>query len=180
METMIRLLVRPIEASEIDVTREVIRAANEEFRGTLPDSFFRSYLASAIDVEGRRTAGSVLVAELDGRVVGSITHYNDANDEGMPVVFPPGTAGLRATAVLPEARGVGVGRRLVEACCDLGSTQGSSAIALHTAAFMTSAIVLYVRTGFVRWPQHDYRATDFFRGGPAQDVVATAYLRDLP
>ncbi len=53
--------------------------------------------------------------------------------------------------VAPEARGEGVGRRLIEACIQLArGLDGVRQIHLTVASHNTSAVMLYERCGFVR------------------------------
>lgn len=180
MLTMASPLIHPLRTGERQATRAVIGRANAEFAGRVPESFFASYLASAQDLEGRLAAGGdILVAERDGRVVGTITYFREANDEGMGPGFPPGTSGIRATAVDPASRGLGLGVALVEACLDQARRDGRAAVALHTAAFMTAAMGLYERIGFVRDPSFDFPARDFFPYGPADEITALAFVRPL-
>ena len=171
------IAVRGIRPAEVDETRAVIAAANEQFRAGLPIDSFEKYLGSAMDVRGRLDAGEVLVAVDAGRLVGTITFYRQAADEGMPVALPAGTAGIRATAVHPAARGRGVGRLLVDACIQRGTASGAAGIALHTAQFMTAARRLYEGAGFKRRPSLDYPASAFFGNDPSTDFVAMGYLR---
>ena len=180
MLTMANPLIHPLRDGEPEATRAVIQRANAEFAAQVPAGFFASYLASALDLEGRRAAGGeVLVAERDGRIVGTITYFRDANDEGMGPGFPPGTAGIRATAVDPASRGLGLGVALVEACLDRARADGAAAIALHTAAFMTAAMGLYERSGFVRDPSFDFPAGEFFRNDAADEITALAFVHPL-
>lgn len=180
MNTMTRSIVRAATAADVQQVRAVIAAANEGFRGTVPNAFFASYFASAVDVEGRLSDGEVLVAEVDERIVGSITFYRDANDEGTPARFPDWTAGVRATAVHPTARGLGVGRDLVEACIARALAVGATAIALHTASFMTAAVTLYERTGFRRAPEFDFPTSAFFPSDTGDyDLTAIAFIRSV-
>jgi GNAT superfamily N-acetyltransferase len=166
-----------VEADEI---RAVILAANAPFEAILPRDFFRAYLASALDVEGRLAQGAaILVAETAGGLVGTVTHFPDANDEGMPVTLPRGTGGLRATAVHPDHQGFGIGRALVEACAARAISHGARSLALHTAPFMTAAMALYARAGFVRVPELDFAATSFFESRPQEGLEAMAYVRGL-
>jgi ribosomal protein S18 acetylase RimI-like enzyme len=112
--------------------------------------------------------------------VGTITFYPNANDEGMPSRFPGDTAGIRATAVEPSARGQGIGRALVDACIERATATGLSSIALHTADFMISAVALYEKAGFRRAPEYDYRAGDYFTSDAGDDLKAIAYVRSIP
>jgi GNAT superfamily N-acetyltransferase len=173
-------VIRPATDADVDALRAVIARANESFRGLVGESLFASYLVSAMDVERRLEEGEVLTAELDGRIVGTITFYRDAGDEGMPMRFPEGTAGIRATAVDPVARGRGIGRAMVNACIDRAADTGASGVGLHTATFMVAAVSIYERCGFVRAPRYDFEWSQFFPAGPGEVEPAIAYLRAEP
>lgn len=179
MSVMAPPTVRRALGAEIEEIQAVIRAANAVFEPVLPAALFHSYLSSALDVRGRMAVSTVLVAEAGGRIVGTVTVFEDANDEGMPTTFPAGTAGLRATAVHPDAQGHGIGRALVEACADRARRDGAARIGLHTAQFMTAAVSLYERSGFRRTPEYDFPAADFFRSTPRSDLVAMGFVRPL-
>jgi ribosomal protein S18 acetylase RimI-like enzyme len=180
MQTMVESTIRTATAVDIDALRSVISRANEQFRRAVQDGLFDAYLTSALDVASRMDGAEVLVAELNGRVVGTITFYPNANDEGMPIGFPSHTAGIRATAVDPSARGHGIGRALVDACIERACATGLSRIALHTADFMVAAVALYEKAGFRRAPEYDYRAGDYFISDAGDDLKAIAYVRSIP
>ena len=175
-----QVLIRPATAADVDALRAVIARANESFRGLVGESLFASYLASAMDVERRLEEGEVLAADLDGETIGTITFYRDAGNEGMPVRFPHGTAGIRATAVDPVARGRGIGRAMVDACIDRAVQARASGVGLHTATFMVAAVAIYERCGFVRTPRYDFEWSQFFPAGPGEVEPAIAYLRAAP
>ena len=177
MLTMAPPTIRQATPADIGAIQVVIADANLPFRGTVPDSFFDSYLSSALDVAGRLRDGQVLVAAVDDRVVGTITFYREANEELIPVTFPSGTAGIRATAVDPAARGQGIGRLLVDACIERARAAEATDIGLHTAPFMETAIRLYERAGFRRAPAYDFPTSAFFPSRRGEDLLAIAYLR---
>jgi DNA-binding MarR family transcriptional regulator/N-acetylglutamate synthase-like GNAT family acetyltransferase len=79
------------------------------------------------------------IAELDGERVGSIfcTATDDAD-----------TAQLRLLLVEPQARGCGVGTRLVDQCLDFARRSGYLRIMLWTTDLQTQARKIYERAGF--------------------------------
>ena len=89
------------------------------------------------------------LAELDGEAVGSIT----LNEVG------PGLGQLGHLVLLPEARGVGAGHRLVETVLDAARAAGYERLQLFTFSGLTAAAALYRSVGFelvssedvVRW-----------------------------
>ena len=175
-----QLVIRPGTTADVDVLRAVLARANDPFRGLVSETLFTSYVTSAMDVERRLEEGELLAAELDGAIVGTITFYRDSRDEGIPVRFPDGTAGIRATAVDPSARGLGIGRALVDACIARAIDAGASGVGLHTATFMTAAVTIYERAGFMRVPQYDFEWSQFFPAPPHDVEPALAYFRELP
>ena len=180
MQVMTDTVVRRGLSAEIPAIAEVIRAANEAYAEVTPADFYAAYLASALDLEGRiLDGGTVLVAEVDGQVAGTVTFFPDASWEAMPMDPSPGTAGLRATAVHPAYQGRGIGRALVDACLDRARDRGAERMLLHTAAFMLSAVELYERLGFVREPSLDWPVDAFFPSDPGAGIVAMAYQRTL-
>jgi GNAT superfamily N-acetyltransferase len=179
MQTMAPPHIRPATAADIDSIRTVIARANEQFRDDVAPALFDAYLSSALHVEGRMRGGEVLAAEIDGRIVGTVTYFADANDEGVKAVFAPLTAGIRATAVDPDDRGQGIGRALVEACIARATAEGARAIALHTASFMEAAVAVYERTGFRRSPNSDLPWSSFFAINGSADAEAIAYIRSI-
>ena len=174
------IVVRDARRDDFEPIRSVIAAANEEFRPLVPGAFFRAYLASALDVEGRLDGGVPIVIERGGQIVGSVTFFRDAHDEGMGPSFPSRTAGLRATAVHPMFRGAGLGSRLVAECIARSRAVGAAQLALHTAEFMRGAIAMYERAGFRRAPEFDFLATDFFRTDAQGEIVAIGYVLAVP
>ena len=98
-----------------------------------------------------------IVAEHDGQLVGSVLLYPPSADAydgaGHRVTWPE----LRLLAVSAEARGLGVGRLLVEECIQRARGDGARAIGLHTSHSMGGAMRLYARMGFERVPDFDFR-----------------------
>jgi GNAT superfamily N-acetyltransferase len=98
-----------------------------------------------------------IVAELDGRVVGSVALYApDALSYGDLASAAPWPE-VRLVAVDPTVRGRGVARALVQECIRRARQSGATTLGLHTSRSMRTAKVLYERMGFVRDPDHDFQ-----------------------
>jgi GNAT superfamily N-acetyltransferase len=179
MATMLQTTIRPMHGTDIDAVRAVLRVANAQFAELVPAPLYDAYLADVLDVESRIGRSTILVAEHDGRVVGTICLFRDANDEGMGPRVPVGTAGIRAVAVDPAARGLGIGGRLGAAAIEEARRGGAPAIILHTWAVMTAAMAVYERLGFRRAPGYDAASADFFPSGIEDDPAALAFWLDL-
>lgn len=90
------------------------------------------------------------IAEMDGTMVGSIfLVHGDA----------PEIAKLRLLYVEPDARGVGIGARLVHACIDRARAIGYKRLDLWTNSVLSAARSIYQRAGFVlveEAPHHSF------------------------
>jgi GNAT superfamily N-acetyltransferase len=169
--------VRDAGPSDLPAARRVLLAAYQEYAAALPPAVFGPYLADIVDVEARAGSGRVLVAEHAWRVGGTVTFYPDAAAEGLGL--PAGWAGLRALGVAPSARGLGIGRALVEACLERAEAADAAVLCLHTAEFMTAAVALYERMGFGRDPAYDFDATGRFGLRGVRPIPILAYRLDL-
>lgn len=158
--------VRPMrtgEAAEVGA----LTVASYDAYGSM-EGGYREYLADPL----RRIQGctALLVAELDGRIVGTVTFVLPGDPEWEGRAVPDGDCGFRVLAVAPGVEGRGVGRRLVEACLDRSRDRGCRRAIITSMSWMSRAHRLYEGLGFVRRPDLDVR----FPGG--HGVVLTCDL----
>lgn len=149
MTTAVR--IRPAQPTDDAVLADITARAYLD-GGHLPDDS-DPYLDDLRDVAVRREQASVLVAEIDGTVVGSVT----VAGPGSPLAEygRPGEQEIRMLSVDPAAAGRGVGSALLQAALDHGRAAGADRIVLHTLDSMKAAHRLYERVGFVREPELD-------------------------
>jgi GNAT superfamily N-acetyltransferase len=141
------LRLRDATPDELDAVADLIAASYGQFEEVL-DRHWGPYLADIRDVRGRLHDGQLVVAELDGELVGCVTFFPDYRNETIPGGFAERGAGFRVLAVSPAARGHGVGEALVEECIRRARALGAPNLLLHTATFMDAAVRLYERLGF--------------------------------
>ncbi|MFD9278979.1 GNAT family N-acetyltransferase [Streptomyces mirabilis] len=91
----------------------------------------------------------VWIAELDGRPVGCVMCVRDD---------APGTARLRLLLVEPDARGLRIGDRLVEAVVDFARDGGYRDLVLWTNDVLSAARRIYQRHGFVLVAEKPHRS----------------------
>ncbi|CCK29914.1 MarR-family transcriptional regulator [Streptomyces davaonensis JCM 4913] len=91
----------------------------------------------------------VWIAELDGRPVGCVMCVRDE---------APATARLRLLLVDPDARGLGIGDRLISAVVDFARGVGYRDLVLWTNDVLAAARRLYQRHGFVLTAEKPHRS----------------------
>jgi ribosomal protein S18 acetylase RimI-like enzyme len=175
-----RIVVREAEERDLGSVVEVLGAANAEFELSLPPPFYRAYLANVLDVRSRLDESQLFVAEQSegGRIVGAITLYPEASKEGWG--WPSDWTGIRAAAVEPSARGLGIGRRLAQQCIERSRALAAPTMGLHTAPFMEAAIRMYESLGFRRASEFDRDAGEMVESAAIEPrIPALAYRLDL-
>ncbi len=101
-----------------------------------------------IDVSSLAAVGEVIVAEINGKIVGAVTYVgpNAPKADFFKAEWPI----MRMLVVSPESRGLGIGRSLAEECMRRAKRDGASRFALHTSTLMQIALPMYQRMGF-KW-----------------------------
>jgi GNAT superfamily N-acetyltransferase len=121
---------------------DTVRALLREYAESLPvDLEFQDFEAEVATLPGKyaRPHGRLLLAYDDDRVLGCI---------GLRALS--GTdCEMKRLYVRPDARGLQLGRHLVERLCDEASSEGYARMFLDTLPTMVSAQLLYASMGFV-------------------------------
>ena len=88
----------------------------------------------------------IIIAEHDGHIVGAVGYVPPSSPKSAH--FNPEWPIIRMLVVDPDARGLGAGRALTEACVARARRDLAPEIALHTSPIMTVALPMYIRMGF--------------------------------
>jgi GNAT superfamily N-acetyltransferase len=149
-----------------------LRDARSTDRATIADLTMRAYAEYATVMEPdawaaleealrRSLADDIgvtrIVAELDGRVVGSVALYDPGAAQYTGLDSAAAWPEVRLVAVDPAVRSRGVARALVLECVRRARASGAATLGLHTSRSMHAARRLYERLGFVRDPDHDFQ-----------------------
>ena len=147
-------IIREARPADFDAVGEVAVAAYRTI-----DPHLGIYEARLRNVDARAQVATVLVAELDGRIVGTATYVGDATSP-LAESDDPDDAGLRMLAVAPDTEGRGIGTALVEEAIARARRDGRRRLVLLSRPTMRAAHAIYARLGFDRSPELDETWSD--------------------
>jgi GNAT superfamily N-acetyltransferase len=129
-------------AGRLDPVRECILIARRSGRMP-PGEAVSGDTVTGQTATGQTDTGETVAGQtVPGEILGSATLVRrSADEQGL-------TAQLRLVYVEPSARGLGLGRRLVDACLTFARAAGYRTVVLWTNDPLTSARALYASTGF--------------------------------
>jgi ribosomal protein S18 acetylase RimI-like enzyme len=138
------------EADEIGVLTERAYRADGYLDGDVPED----RVVELTDGRSRVRDATVLVAEVDGTVVGTVTlaPFGTAYAE----TAKDGELEVRMLGVSPEARRQGIAARLMTAALDHARERGMTRIVLCTDSTMPHVGRYYERLGYERQPERDW------------------------
>lgn len=155
------LKIREARDDELDIVASLVVDAYSEFAARMAPDAWSSFAQDIANVRGRSLDAQVLVAERDGRIVGTVTRYPDWRGAQQDA------SAVRVLAVPPDERGTGVGRALMEQCIEWARDEGKERLVLAVTPEMEDARDLYDKLGFERDPALDHE--------PAPGVKANGY-----
>jgi ribosomal protein S18 acetylase RimI-like enzyme len=162
-----QLRVRDYDSGDAGAVNALVLAAWREY-AQLFDDWPQSerFFANASCLAER---AELILAELSGQIRGVVAFV----PPGAPRedIFAPQWALIRMLSVAPEARGLGIGRRLSLECIERAWAAGAETLGLHTSPRLGHALELYRRLGF----EQAYRIPD--RNGLPYAVYTLARQR---
>ena len=157
--------IRPAGEDELDTVASLIVDAYAEYAAHMSPDAWSTFANDIANVRGRQRDATLLVAEEEGQLVGSVTVFSGWRGT------QEGTAGVRLLAVPPEHRGSGVGRALLQDCIERARRAGKRRLVMTTTQEMAVLRDLTERMGFVREKDLDHE--------PAPGVRYEGYALDL-
>jgi ribosomal protein S18 acetylase RimI-like enzyme len=124
-----------------------------EYKPLYTDEAFAATAATSDQIQQRMSEGPVWVALQNETIVGTVSAVSKGHD-----------LYIRGMAILPIARGQGIGELLLNEIESFARRQSYQRLLLSTTPFLTRAIRLYERTGFRRSSEgpHDLFGTPLF------------------
>jgi putative acetyltransferase len=137
--------IRPIEPADDAAIAAIIRRVMPEFGASGPGFAIHDPEVDAMSAAYRAPRHRYFVVELDGRVAGGggIAPLTGGDDD---------VCELRKMYFLPELRGRGAGRALMERCLAFAREAGFARCYLETLTGMDAAERLYRASGFEQIP----------------------------
>ncbi|MFP2929220.1 GNAT family N-acetyltransferase [Pyxidicoccus sp. 3LG] len=139
----------------------LVEAFITQYAKKLPDVVYTEERKRELrDVAARRKVASVLVAEVDGEVVGTVALF----PPGAPgsEAWLPNAADLRGLATTVRHHGSGLGRPLLDAAEALARSWNMDAICLHVRRGAEGVARMYMKRGYVREPAGDMSLPSVF------------------
>lgn len=145
------LTVRPVEPTDYRAAGDLVVEAYVT-GGILSDD--RGYDEVLRDVAGRSEQATVLVAILDGEVVGTGTIALASSEHAE--IARELEAEFRYFGVRTDMWGRGIGTALVAACEMSAAESGATSIVMSVISHNTAALTMYGACGYNRVPERDW------------------------
>ena len=145
-------IIRSATDGEREVIRELTLRAYAEYAKIMEPASWSGLSQALNDALASDKPVERIVADDDGRIVGSAMLYPPETDAYGALVGASSAPEIRLVAVLPDARGQGIAKALVEECIRRARAQGAREVGLHTSRSMRAAMAMYANLGFVRAP----------------------------
>lgn len=133
--------IRAIQPSDNPELAAIVRNTLTEFGANVPGTVYFDPTTDALSDLFQTPRSAYFVAEAGGKIVGGGGIYPT---EGLPA----GICELVKMYLLPEARGMGLGRTLIERCLEAGRANGFQQMYLETLPELHLAVKVYEKFGF--------------------------------
>lgn len=133
--------IRQIQPADNPVIAQIIRDTLTEFGANHPGTVYYDPTTDALFELFQQAKSVYNIAEVNGKIVGGGGIFPT---EGLP----EDTCELVKMYLLPEARGTGLGTKLINQCMQQAKENGFTRIYLETMNELKAALKVYERSGF--------------------------------
>jgi len=154
-EVVGRALIREARPEDDAAIGELlVEAYITQYAKKLPEVVYTEERKRALrDVASKRAVASVLVAEVDGAVAGTVALFPPGAPDSE--AWTPNTADLRHLATAVRYHGQGLSRPLLDAAEVLARKWAVDAVALHVRKGNVGVARMYMQRGYARTPEGD-------------------------
>lgn len=135
------ITIRPIRKSDNEAIAKVIRDTLAEFGANHPGTVYYDPTTDHLYEIFQAQGSFYQVAELNGEIVGGGGIYPT---DGLPA----DTCELVKMYLLPQVRGIGLGKKLISDCLDAARQRGYKNVYLETMPELKDALKTYAKFGF--------------------------------
>lgn len=133
--------IRPIRPEDNTSIAAIIRSVLTEFKANKPGTVYYDPTTDDLFKLFSIPNGEYYVIESEGKLLGGAGIYPTPN-------LPNGCCEIVKLYLLPEGRGKGLGRKLIENCFDIARQHGYQQVYLETMPELKMAVGLYESCGF--------------------------------
>jgi putative acetyltransferase len=133
--------LRPIQPEDNATVAKIIRDALTEFGANKPGTVYYDETTDHLYELFQHAGAGYFIAAADGEILGAGGIFPSLG-------LPQGTCELVKMYLKKEARGKGVGKKLMEKCLAFAKAQGYSSVYIETLPELKLALGLYERVGF--------------------------------
>lgn len=141
MLSLSEITIRPIQPADNPALALIIRNTLTEFGAANPGTVYFDSTTDSLFELFQVPQAAYFVAEANGKILGGGGIYPT---EGLP----EDTCELVKMYLLPEARGIGLGRTLIEKCLVTAKEKGFQQVYLETLDELHFALKIYAKFGF--------------------------------
>jgi len=140
-QTTSSILIRSIQPTDNPQLAVIVRDTLTEFGANVPGTVYFDPTTDALFELFQTPKSAYFIAEVDGKMVGGGGIYPTED-------LPLGTCELVKMYLLPQARGLGLGRMLMERCLETAKSNGFQQVYLETLPELKQALKVYGKFGF--------------------------------
>jgi putative acetyltransferase len=135
------IIIRKLEQKDNTALAKIIRNSLAEHGANKPGTVFFDPTTDDLEKLFREPGAWYFVAELNGKVLGGAGIFPSPG-------LPKDTCELVKMYLLPEARRIGLGRKLIGMCLDKAAENGYAQVYLETLPELKQAVKVYEKFGF--------------------------------
>ena len=135
------IIIRKLELKDNTALAAIIRNSLAEHGANKPGTVFFDPTTDDLESLFRESGSWYFVAELNEKVLGGAGIFPSAG-------LPDGICELVKMYLIPDARRIGLGRKLISMCLDKATENGYTQIYLETLPELKQAVKVYEKFGF--------------------------------